>query len=178
MRVYPPIGGHKSLSEFKAHVSSLDLSIPCDDELLVGPPSPLAQPIELDRRRIGNRFCIHPMEGWDGTTDGKPSDATIRRWRNFGLSGAKLIWGGEAVAVRPEGRANPNQLLISNGTVKSLARLREHLVAAHRERFGPQADADLYVGLQLTHSGRFARPHVKDRPEPLVAYAHPVLDRR
>src|SRR5262249_48290064 len=26
--------------------------------------------------------------------------------------------------------------------------------------------------------GRFARPHVKDRPEPLVAYAHPVLDRR
>jgi 2,4-dienoyl-CoA reductase-like NADH-dependent reductase (Old Yellow Enzyme family) len=51
-------------------------------------------------------------------------------------------------------------------------------VTAHRERFGPDADADLYVGLQLTHSGRFARPHVKDRPEPLVAYAHPVLDHR
>src|SRR6185295_1724739 len=37
---------------------------------------------------------------------------------------------------------------------------------------------DLYVGLQLTHSGRFARPHATDRPEPVVAYAHPILDRR
>ena len=27
-------------------------------------------------------------------------------------SGAKLIWGGEAVAVPPDGRANPNQLLL------------------------------------------------------------------
>src|SRR6185503_16766753 len=31
---------------------------------------------------------------------------------------------------------------------------------------------------QLTHSGRFARPHAYDRPEPLVAYNHPVLDAR
>jgi 2,4-dienoyl-CoA reductase-like NADH-dependent reductase (Old Yellow Enzyme family) len=80
--------------------------------------------------------------------------------------------------VRAEGRANPNQLLVSPRTLKGLARLRETLVAAHRERFGPTADADLYVGLQLTHSGRFSRPQVKDRPEPLVAYAHPILDRR
>src|SRR5947208_967301 len=40
------------------------------------------------------------------------------------------------------------------------------------------ADRDLFVGLQLTHSGRFARPHAKHRPEPLAAYAHPLLDRR
>src|SRR5207248_6731944 len=111
------------------------------------------------------------------TAQGEASPLTERRWRHFGTSGAKLIWGGEAVAVRPEGRANPNQLLIDAGTQKSLARLRESLVSAHRERFGPGADADLCVGLQLTHSGRFSRPHVTDRPEPLVAYAHPVLDR-
>ncbi len=37
---------------------------------------------------------------------------------------------------------------------------------------------DLYIGLQLTHSGRYARPNVYDRPEPLAAYAHPMLDRR
>src|SRR5262249_2822501 len=56
--------------------------------------------------------------------------------------------------------------------------LRDELVAAHRERFGPNADADLYVGLQLTHSGRYARPDVHDRPAPVAACSNPILDRR
>src|SRR2546429_418323 len=58
------------------------------------------------------------------------------------------------------------------------AALRETLVAAHRERFGANADGDLYVGLQLTHSGRHARPDVHDRPAPIAACANPILDRR
>jgi 2,4-dienoyl-CoA reductase-like NADH-dependent reductase (Old Yellow Enzyme family) len=118
------------------------------------------------------------MEGWDGTREGAPSDLTRRRWRNFGRSGAKLIWGGEAAAVRPDGRANPNQLLVAESTLPALEDLRRLLVNEHRDHFGAGADRDLYVGLQLTHSGRFARPHAQDRPEPLTAYAHPLLDRR
>ena len=74
--------------------------------------------------RIGNRLAVHPMEGWDGTADGNPSENTIRRWRRFGRSGAKLIWGGEAVAVRHEGRANPNQLVIGPHTERGLALAR------------------------------------------------------
>jgi 2,4-dienoyl-CoA reductase-like NADH-dependent reductase (Old Yellow Enzyme family) len=123
----------------------------------------------------GNRWCILPMEGWDGTLDGRPTDLTCRRWTRFGQSGAKLIWGGEAVAVRHDGRANPNQLVISDRTVGDLAALRETLVAAHRERFG--SDDDLLVGLQLTHSGRYARPTAAG-PAPRVAYRHPLLDAR
>jgi NADPH2 dehydrogenase len=60
----------------------------------------------------------------------------------------------------------------------ALAALHDELIAAHRGRFGPDADADLFVGLQLTHSGRYARPDVYDRPAPLAAWRHPVLDRR
>src|SRR5215510_16553361 len=120
MREYPAIGGMKTVAEFKSHLAGLQLEIPCDDELQLGPDAPLAQPLELNGKKIGNRFCIHPMEGWDGTTDGKPSEATTRRWRNFGLSGAKLIWGGEAVAVRQDGRANPNQLLMSDSNKAGL----------------------------------------------------------
>ena len=30
----------------------------------------------IDGRRVGNRFCILPMEGWDGTTTGEPSELT------------------------------------------------------------------------------------------------------
>ena len=118
------------------------------------------------------------MEGWDGTAEGEPGELTRRRWRNFGESGAKLIWGGEAVAVRHDGRANPNQLLFSDRTQPALASLRDDLVAAHRARFGANADGDMYLGLQLTHSGRFARPNVWNRSEPIAAYNHPVLDKR
>ncbi|MGH7789608.1 MAG: hypothetical protein ACRERC_22240 [Candidatus Binatia bacterium] len=54
---------------------------------------------------LANRFVVQPMEGWDGTDDGRPTPLTERRWRNFGRSGAAWIWGGEAVAVRAGGRA-------------------------------------------------------------------------
>jgi 2,4-dienoyl-CoA reductase-like NADH-dependent reductase (Old Yellow Enzyme family) len=37
---------------------------------------------------------------------------------------------------------------------------------------------DLLVGVQLTHSGRWARPNDKKRLEPRVAYRHPLLDAR
>src|SRR5262245_25958751 len=116
------------------------------------------------------------MEGWDGSEDGKPSDLTVRRWKHFGESGAKLIWGGEAVAVRHDGRANPNQLVSSDETNGELEKLRKILVAAHEERCG-RSD-DLLVGLQLTHSGRFARPNDKKRLEPRILYRHPILDRK
>ncbi len=116
------------------------------------------------------------MEGWDGTVDGRPTDLTRRRWRNFGLSGAKLIWGGEAVAVRHDGRADPNQLLLNEATLPDIAGLREVLLAAHREHFGNTDD--LLIGLQLTHSGRFARPNSKQRLEPRIVYRHPYLDHK
>jgi 2,4-dienoyl-CoA reductase-like NADH-dependent reductase (Old Yellow Enzyme family) len=173
---WPRVAALKTPDAFRGHLSRSNISLPFDDVLAPSGSSPLAQALEVDGVRVGNRFCILPMEGWDGTPEGEASDLTLRRWRNFGRSGAKLIWGGEAVAVREDGRANPNQLVIRESTLPSLEALRRALVAEHKDRFGAQAEADLYIGLQLTHSGRFARPH--DRPEPLVAYAHPVLDRR
>ena len=79
------------------------------------------------------------------------------------------MWGGEAVAIRHDGRANPNQLMLTPATQHRSRSLREELVSAHRERFGSNADSDLYLGLQITHSGRFARPDVWNVPAPLAA---------
>lgn len=160
--------------DWVAHCASLGIEIPCDAEMEHGASAPLAQPLTLGDLTIGNRFAVLPMEGWDGTTDGRPTELVQRRWRNFGRSGAKLIWGGEAVAVRPDGRANPNQLMITPDTAGALAELRADLVAAHADAHG--STDDLLVGLQLTHSGRFARPVDKKRLDPQILYHHPLLD--
>jgi 2,4-dienoyl-CoA reductase-like NADH-dependent reductase (Old Yellow Enzyme family) len=170
----PRVASLRTVECFQQHLRSLGLTIPCDRELVVEAASPLAQPLVQAGLKIGNRIAIHPMEGWDGTTDGNPSDSTVRRWQRFGRSGAKLIWGGEAVAVRNEGRANPNQLVIADHTLKGLARLRKVLIEAHRQTTG--ADEGLLIGLQLTHSGRYSRPVAK--LEPKILYRHPILDLR
>jgi NADPH2 dehydrogenase len=174
--MYPPLTHYKTADELLSHAKELGIDLPFDAEILAAPESPMAQPFELsDGRKIGNRFCIQPMEGWDGTTDGKPTELTFRRWRNFGLSGAKFIWGGEAAAVKPDGRANPNQLMMLDETMAEIEALRQALVEEHKAHY-TSAD-DLLVGLQLTHSGRFCRPNEKTKLEPKILYHHPLLDK-
>ena len=161
---------------FRENLKRLGLAMPCDDIVASGPASPLGAALQAGPFTIGNRFAIQPMEGWDGNADGTPSSNTIRRWRHFGLSGAKMIWGGEAVAVRHDGRANPNQLTMTAASQAGIAALRDTLISAHRETMGD--DKDLVIGLQLTHSGRFCKPNDKARMEPRILYRHPILDRK
>jgi 2,4-dienoyl-CoA reductase-like NADH-dependent reductase (Old Yellow Enzyme family) len=169
----------KTVEDFRNHVASLGIELPCEDAIVVGSSSPLVQPVdtvEVNGKRIGNRYAVQPMEGWDGTTSGGITPEVVRRWQRFGESGAKLICGGEAMAVRPDGRANPNQLIINEENKASLGKLREILLAAHAERY--LNTDDLVLGFQLTHSGRFCKPKDKFRMEPRVSYRHPILDQR
>ncbi len=180
---YPRIGHFKTQPDFAAHLRGLNLDLPLDTGILgKAKGSPMCQPLTVGKGQaaftVGNRWCIHPMEGWDTTTDGQPTEFTTRRWRNFGLSGAKLIWGGEAFAVQRDGRANPNQLYYRPENVEPMRQLLNTLLDAHRKRFGAKACDDLLVGLQLTHSGRFCRPNDKKKLEPRIAYHHPLLDPR
>ncbi len=168
----------RTVAEFRNHCASLGIDLPCDDEVLRAPESPLSQPCSLHiaGKTIGNRIAIQPMEGWDGTTTGGISDDMRRRWARFGESGAKMIYGGEAMAVRPDGRANPNQLILSRENQDGIAQLRRALVEAHQLRYG--TTDDLVIGFQLTHSGRFCRPDDKKRLKPRIAFRHPILDRK
>jgi len=175
MPQHPRIASLRTPEAFTGHADRLGIDLGIDAEMITGPEAPLAQPYTLRTgTTIGNRFCVLAMEGWDGTTDGRPTDLTTRRWQGFGRSGSKLIWGGEATAVQPDGRANPNQLMINADTLPAIVALRETLVSAHRERMG--SAEDLCIGLQLTHSGRFCRPTEKARLEPRIAYHHALLD--
>ncbi|HLU10815.1 MAG TPA: hypothetical protein VK003_14185, partial [Oceanobacillus sp.] len=171
---YKRVAQLRSASEFRDYLSSISAELSFDETMQVDADAPLAQPLIYKGKTIGNRFAVLPMEGWDGTPDGRPTELVRRRWQRFGQTGAKLIWGCEAIAVRHDGRANPNQLVLNAETYPEMVALREVLVSAHRERFGNTDD--LMIGLQLTHSGRFARPSHHSQLEPKILYRHPMLD--
>ncbi|MBX9677714.1 MAG: NADH:flavin oxidoreductase [Gemmataceae bacterium] len=153
-----------STSDLLAESQRLGLDLRLSDDF-----APLFRPVKIGPLTAGNALCVQPMEGCDGTLDGRPDSLTVRRWERFGAGGAKLIWG-EAAAVTDEGRANPRQLLVAEHTVGDLEKLHLACRNAHRETFG--SDRDLVVGLQLTHSGRYSFRR------PLVAVRDPLLDQR
>ena len=141
----------------------------------------LARPVPVGRGTAGNSIAIHPMEGCDGDAEGRPAELTWRRYERFARGGAKLIWF-EATAVCREGRANPRQLWIHEGSVAEFARLVDRTRRTHRERWG--SDADLVVPMQLTHSGRYAWPNrmiaehnaAVDRKTGVPAQQPPIAD--
>ena len=167
----------KSAADFKNHLIAIGAELPFKEELSAPSSSSLGQPYALKSgQTIGNRFCILPMEGWDGTLDGLPSEHTKRRWHHFATSGAKLLWGCEAVAVRHDGRANPNQLLINEEHLPEFKDLYNQLVTDHEAKF--ESSADLIIGLQLTHSGRFSVPDEDRARKPKTLYRHSILDEK
>jgi 2,4-dienoyl-CoA reductase-like NADH-dependent reductase (Old Yellow Enzyme family) len=189
---FPRVASLKSAAALRGRLEELGCPLPCDDEILPAPDSPLADPLtlppstpggpgEAPGTRIDNRWVIQPMEGWDGTRDGLPTDLTRRRWQRFGRSGAGWIWGGEAVAVRADGRANPHQLLITDGTATAIGALRREALEAAQlasdRGEAPARQRPPLVGLQLTHSGRWSRPS-EAGPAPRIAFRHPLLDPR
>jgi 2,4-dienoyl-CoA reductase-like NADH-dependent reductase (Old Yellow Enzyme family) len=150
---WPQVKRLRTTSAFLDRLDELGVSLPFAD-----PPAvdALAKPLDVAGRAAPNRFAVLPMEGWDGTPDGRPTDLVRRRWSRFGTSGAGLVWGGEAFAVDADGRANPHQLCLGPTSTEDLADLRS--------RLAPEQVA----GLQLTHSGRWALRPRPGRPDPLL----------
>ena len=153
---WPQLKRFRTVAALQERCDELGIGLPMAD-----PPAvdALSAPADIAGRRSANRFAILPMEGWDGTADGRPTDLVRRRWSRFGSSGAGLVWGGEAFAVHPDGRANPRQLCLGPNSADDLAELRSLLAP------------DQVAGLQLTHSGRWA---LTPRP----GGANPLLDAR
>jgi len=157
----------KTLEELRAKIAELGLNLLLDDDL-----SPLAAPVEIGNLVAPNALIVHPMEGCDGTSDGKPDALTVRRYERFAAGGSGLLWF-EATAVIPEGRANPRQLLMVKENVESFRVLLSHTLDVARQANGP--DFRPVTVLQLTHSGRYARPI--DVPAPVIAHHDGVLDK-
>ncbi|MBO0932303.1 oxidoreductase [Fibrella aquatilis] len=174
---YPRMAQLKTAPDVINYLKTNHIDLPFDDVLLPPDASPFAKKITLKSgRTIGNSLCILPMEGWDGTPDGKPSAFTRNRWVKFAESGAKLLFGCEAVAVCHAGKANPNQLVINDENLDEFVSLRQLLLDKHTAVVG-RTD-DLLIGLQLTHSGRFCKPDSHKKFESQILYSHPYLNAR
>ncbi len=115
---------------------------------------------------IPNSLTVHPMEGFDSTPDGAPSEMTFRRGKRMASGGAGLVWL-EATAVVKEGRTNEGQLWITRDNLDSFKRLAEEM---HKANNGAP------LILQLTHSGRFSRKD--NKPAPVISYHNPVMNEK
>jgi 2,4-dienoyl-CoA reductase (NADPH2) len=147
-------------------VAELGLDIPLSDDI-----SCLFSPVYLPGKTLLNRFVVLPMEGADAEPSGGPSDLTLRRYKRFAEGGSAAIWF-EATAVAAEARSNPHQLWLRPETKNGFRQLVKETRLAARRKFGH--DHNLLFILQLTHSGRFAKPD--GRAAPIVAQPNPVLD--
>jgi NADPH2 dehydrogenase len=174
---YTRVAQLKTAVDLKKHLEANGIDLPFDETLLPPAQSPFNTAIPLKSgKAIGNSLCILPMEGWDGTLDGKPTEFTKNRWIKFAVSGAKLLFGCEAVAVCHEGKANPNQLVMNEDNFEEFVNLRQLILDKHSEKFG--STEDLVIGLQLTHSGRFCKPNSHKKFESKILYSHPFLNQK
>ena len=159
---------YRCLDDLKHEIAQAHLDLPLSEDVGI-----LATPVQYGRLTVPNRIALQPMEGCDGTPDGAPGELTVRKYRRLAAGGAGMIWF-EACAVVPEGRANPRQIWLHEGTLDAFGQMVDAARQAARESMGP-GHKPIFV-LQLTHSGRYSRPVAK--PQPIIAHHSAVLDPR
>jgi NADPH-dependent glutamate synthase beta subunit-like oxidoreductase/2,4-dienoyl-CoA reductase-like NADH-dependent reductase (Old Yellow Enzyme family) len=156
----PDVNGFKSLcSQFGCQIDAIeDVSI-------------LAQPVKAGDLLIPNSLAVHPMEGADGDSLGRPSPLSIRRYKRFAAGGAGLLWA-EAIAVVSEGRANPRQFWLNDQSKDAFAQMIKIMRNAAKESMGSGHKPVIIA--QLTHSGRYSKPD--GTAKPLIPQRDPYRD--
>lgn len=156
----------RDADELLAKIRDLALDIPFAED-----PAILLEPAAIAGRRLPNRLAVLPMEAADAAPDGAPTEWTFRRYERYAAGGSGAIWV-EATAVRPDGRSNPRQLMLTDETEAEFRKLAARTRSAAAREWGEGHDPLLI--LQLTHSGRFAKP--EGTPAPQIVHHSPVLD--
>lgn len=156
---------YSGLKDIKQKAEILGQWLPLTEDV-----SALLESYGICGRTAANRIVFQPMEGADGHPDGSPGELTWRRYRRFARGGPGIIWF-EAVAVAPEGRANPRQLFLTAENLDGFSRL----VAQMKTDCLRENGFEPIVIMQATHSGRYSRPH--GAPEPLIAYHNPLFEK-
>ena len=154
------------IENFKSLCSEVGVNIGIQEDV-----SCLANPVEAGQLVVPNSLAVHPMEGADGDALGRPGPLTCRRYKRFAAGGAGLIWA-EAIAVVPEGRANPRQLWLHEGSKEAFAEMVSQMRQAAAQSMG--TDHKPIIVAQLTHSGRYSKP--EGVAAPLIPERDPYRD--
>ncbi len=136
--------------------ASLSLDMPMQEDVSI-----LDQALKIGPLTAPNRLAVNPMEGADGDSDGSPCELTLRRYKRFAAGGSGILWV-EAIAVVPQGRANPRQLWLHDESKDAFANMVKQSRKAAQESMGKQHNPIIVA--QLTHSGRYSRPEGKANP--------------
>ena len=136
--------------------ASLSLDVPMQEDVSI-----LGEILKIGSLTASNRLAVNPMEGADGDSEGRPGELTLRRYRRFAAGGCGIIWA-EAIAVVPEGRANPRQLWLHDGSRDAFANMVAEARKAAKESMGSSHNPIIVA--QLTHSGRYSKPEGKANP--------------
>ncbi len=145
---------------------SLSVKIETSNDISV-----LAKPVQVGSRVAPNSLATQAMEGCDGDSEGRPRPLTFRRYQRFAAGRAGVIWS-EAIAVVPEGRANPRQLWLNDKSKDVFAAMIKQMRQAACARYGK--DHHPIIVAQLTHSGRYSKP--RGVPEPIIPQHDPYRD--
>ncbi|UCC98263.1 MAG: FAD-dependent oxidoreductase [Phycisphaerales bacterium] len=156
----------RGIEDLRQLCDQLEVSVEATEDVSI-----LAEPVRAGPLIIPNSLAVHPMEGCDGDSQGRPGKLTLRRYERFAAGGAGLIWA-EATAVVPEGRANPRQLWLHRENKESFASMVKMMRQAAAESMGPSHQP--VIVLQLTHSGRYSRP--ESTAHPIIAQRDPYRD--
>ncbi len=138
----------------------LDMPLPYSEHI----PEILGQRLNICGTTVSNRLVAQPIEGFDSQADGSPSERSIERYCQLVRGGFRTLWL-ESISVDKQGRSNPFQLWI-----------RPENVGAFRDmvrRIRAQTKENLFLVIQLTHSGRNSNPN--GTPQPVCAFSNPCI---
>jgi len=158
-----------SLEEVKEKIKTLRIPVALSEALDI-----LAKPVAIGPVTAPNSLAVLPMEGCDSEPDGSPGELVARRYGRFAAGGAGLLWW-EACAVTQDGRANELSMMLTKQNVGAFQKLMKQTAEIARNKLG--ASRKPVNILQLTHSGRYARP-VGHKAAPLIPQHDPILDPR
>jgi 2,4-dienoyl-CoA reductase (NADPH2) len=161
---------YKTLKDLENELKRLSIPLPIRNNI-----EKLSEVVQSRGIIVPNRLSIQPMEGFDATYNGSPSDLTYRRYKRFAKSGVGLIWF-ESTAISDDCRSNDHQLVLSEENLKDFKQLTT-LVRKQCDRtlksLGFMNSCCLI--LQLNHSGRYSKREGKRYP--IRAYHNDELDK-
>ncbi|MGA2069947.1 MAG: FAD-dependent oxidoreductase [Sedimentisphaerales bacterium] len=146
----------EKIKDLRKLAALLSLDVPMQEDVSI-----LGQALKTGVLTAPNRMAVNPMEGADGDSEGNPGELTLRRYKRFAAGGCGIIWA-EAIAVVPEGRANPRQLWLHDGSKDAFANMVAEMRKAAKDSMGSQHRPIIVA--QLTHSGRYSKPEGVSKP--------------